>query len=108
MGAHEVTVIIGNALVIITFLASTGFVVLYHLSARWWETDFGKSLMTYQVAMTIVLGLAVPRIFDWDEHAAFQYVRVAVFTFVPVALIWRIVVLARIQVKARKEGSNDR
>ena len=96
----------GDALIIWTFLASAGFVILYHLKATWWGSDFGKSLMTYQLAMTLVLGLSIVRIvLGGSEHPAFVYFRLAVFVVVPLALTWRIVVLVRLQ--RRKKNDDD-
>lgn len=94
--------VVGDVLVIWTFLASLAFVIVYHIRAAWWDNDFGRSLMTYQIAMTVVLGLALPRIFWGGDHLVFQILRVVVFTAVPVALTWRLVVLIRVQ--RRKKG----
>lgn len=93
---------IGDILVIITFVTSLAFVIVYHLSARWWENDFGKSLMTYQVTMTIVLGLSISRIvLGGSEHPLFGWLRFGVFAVVPLALTWRIAVLIRLQWRKR-------
>jgi len=96
---------IGNALVIVTFLVSLAFCVVYHLKARWWENEFGKSLMTYQLAITGVLGLAIPRIFMGSDNIVYMILRIFVFTCVPVALAWRLSVLIKVQSRrARKEN----
>lgn len=94
------------ALIGVTFLCSLAFVITYHTVAKWWGSSFGRSLMTYQVAMTIILGLsALTSIFgrtDWIVA-----IGVAVFLMVPIALIWRTVILIKIQRQA-KEDQNDR
>lgn len=105
MGPSQTLMHISDALIIWTFLASAGFVILYHVTAKWWGNAFGKSLMTYQIAMTMVLGLSIVRIIlGGTEHPIFMYLRLAVFAVVPLALTWRIVVLVRLQ---RKEKGRD-
>jgi len=94
---------VGDVLVIWTFVASLAFVVSYHITARWWESAFGKSLMIYQIAMTLVLGLTIPRIIIGVDHIAFATLRFIVFAVVPLALTWRISVLIRVQHKSRKD-----
>lgn len=105
MGAEHLQRV-GDVLIIWTFLASAGFVILYHVTAKWWNTDFGKSLMTYQLAMTLVLGLSIVRIvLGSSEHPLFAWIRLGVFVVVPLALTWRIIVLVRLQ--RQKKGRDD-
>lgn len=105
MGMSQVEVL-RVALIGITFLCSLAFVITYHTVAKWWTSEFGRSLMVYQVAMTIILGLsALTSIFgrtDWIVA-----IGVAIFLMVPIALIWRTVILIKIQRQA-KEGQDDR
>lgn len=92
----------GNVLIVYTFLASTAFCVIYHFSARWASTSFGRSLMLYQVSMSIVLGLSVFRITSSMEGTGFAILRLVIFVAVPLALTWRLVVMIRLQWRARK------
>jgi hypothetical protein len=105
MGMSQVEVL-RVALIGITFLCSLAFVITYHTVAKWWTSEFGRSLMVYQVAMTIILGLsALTSIFgrtDWIVA-----IGVAIFLMVPIALIWRTVILIKIQ-RQSKEGQDDR
>lgn len=98
--------LIGNGLVIYTFMISLAFCVAYHFAARWWETEFGRSLMIYQVAMTLVLGLTLPRLLVGGDNLIFQYVRIAVFAVVPLALTWRLIVLIKVQRRANRDGAD--
>lgn len=98
--------LISNGLVIYTFLISLAFCIAYHFAARWWETEFGKSLMIYQIAMTGVLGLTLPRLLLGGDTPFFQYVRLAVFSVVPLALTWRLLVLIKVQRRARRDGTD--
>lgn len=94
------------ALIGVTFLCSLAFVITYHTVAKWWASEFGRSLMVYQVAMTIVLGLsALTAIFGRTELIV--AVGVIIFLMIPVALVWRTVILIKIQRQA-KEDQNDR
>lgn len=90
------------ALILITFASSLIFVITYHLVAKWWSNEFGRSLMIYQVAMTIILGMsALTAIFgrtDWIVA-----IGLAVFLTIPIALIWRTVVLIKIQRQSKED-----
>lgn len=98
----EAVLIIYRFLIPLTFLASGAFVITYHVLARWWETSFGKSLMTYQLCMTIILGLSTVQTLTGIDHPALSIFGLVVFAVVPWALIWRVVVLIRAQRKASK------
>lgn len=97
----------GDVLVVWTFVVSFAFVVIYHLRAAWWESSFGKSLMTYQVAMTTVLGLSIVRlVLGGSEHPFFAWLRLGVFVVVPLALTWRIIVLVRLQRRRKNDDGS--
>lgn len=101
MGMNQVE-ILRVALILITFVASFIFVITYHLVAKWWSSEFGRSLMIYQVAMTIILGLStLTAIFG--RTGWIVAIGLAVFLMIPIALIWRTVVLIKIQRQSRKE-----
>lgn len=87
-----------------TFILSIIWVIAYHVTARWWETDFGRSLMIYQVSMSIILGTTGVQTLYQIEHLAFSIFVLAVFAVVPLALAWRLLVLIRVQ---RRAGHDD-
>ncbi len=89
--------VIGNGLVIATFVLALAYAVTYHLTARWWTSEFGRSLMSLKIAIAAVTGLAVPRIIWGLDHVLFNVLRLVVFTAVPLALAWRLAVLIKTQ-----------
>lgn len=96
--------VIGNVLIVYTFLISLAFCVSYQLYAKWTATDFGRSLMLYQIAMTLILGFVAIRVIGIDTGPV---IRLTVFAVVPLALTWRLIVLIKIQRlsrRARKEN----
>jgi hypothetical protein len=90
----------GNGVLVYTFLVSFAFCVAYQLYARWRATEFGRSLMLYQIAMTTLLGFIAIRLVGLDTG---PLVRLVVFTVIPIALTWRLVVLIKVQRGMRKE-----
>lgn len=94
---------VANGLLILTFLLAAAYAIVYHFTARWWESEFGRSLMSLKIAIAVVTGLALPRILFDSDQAWYQALRVIVFVAVPLTLAWRLAVLIKIQRQARKE-----
>lgn len=92
-----------NTLIIVSAVEAAVFVVLYHWSARWWESDAGRHVMAFMAVIAGVLGLSVLRIFLGDS-TPFRIVRLAVFAGVPVVLGQRLWLLRRAQRPARRGG----
>jgi hypothetical protein len=99
----DIPMLIGNGLLILTFLLSLAYAITYHLVARWWETDFGRSLMSLKIALAVVTGLAAVRILFGVNADWYTALRLIVFVAVPLSLAWRLVVLIKIQRQSRKE-----
>lgn len=102
----DVSMLIGNGLLILTFLLAAAYAIIYHFTARWWESEFGRSLMSLKIAITAVTGLAIPRILFGLTGPAYTMIRLVVFIAVPVTLAWRLVVLIKLQVLKRR-GKDD-
>jgi hypothetical protein len=94
---------IGNGLLTLTFFLSAAYAITYHFTARWWETEFGRSLMSLKIALAGVTGLAIPRIFFGSNQDWYAILRLVVFVAVPLSLAWRLTVLIKIQRASRKE-----
>lgn len=94
--------LISEILITLTFLASLAFVVIYHVLAKWRETSFGRSLMTYQVSMTALLGLSTVQGVIHTTSPVFITAGLVILATVPLALIWRIIVMIQLQ-----RGVND-
>lgn len=99
----DLLMMIGNALLIATFLLASAYAIVYHFTARWWENEFGRSHMAMKIALAAVTGLAIPRILTGANSDWYLLLRLAVFVAVPLTLAWRLVVLIKIQRKARRE-----
>lgn len=98
---------IGTILVIADFIASLAFCITYHVLARWWETEFGKSLMIYQILMTLTLGLVIPRLVFGTTSNVFEWTRIVIFGILPFAVTWRLVVMIKAQRKVAHDDDRE-
>lgn len=96
--------LVGNGLLILTFLLAAAYAILYHFTARWWESEFGRSLMSLKIAIAAVTGLAVPRIIWGLDSPWYTAFRLVIFIGVPVTLAWRLAVLIKIQRRERDDS----
>lgn len=98
--------LISNGLLILTFLLAAAYAIVYHFTARWWETEFGRSLMSLKIAIAAVTGLSIPRILFGLNSEWYAVLRIVVFVAVPLTLAWRLAVLIKIQLGSRKEDQS--
>lgn len=83
-------IIVGE--VIVGFVLALAFVIVYSFS-RWYSTIPGRALMNLGVAIVLALGLSVARIF-WHGHTGWlDWLRVAIFGYIVVALAVQLAVL---------------
>lgn len=94
----------GSILAIVTVLMSLEWVIAYHRQTKghWWGDPMGRYLMVFMAALTSVFALAATRFIAVDvlghkDPTWFQWLRLAVFTSIPVAIGWLRVLLARAQ-----------
>lgn len=92
------TEVVGNLEVLFAAVLANAFCVLYHLRQPWWTTHVGQHIMTYSGVVAAVLDLSAVRILagagldvEW-----FRALRLIVFTGVPIAVGWRILILMRV------------
>lgn len=90
---------VGNGLVVVSAVLAALIIVVYHVTARWWESEAGRHIMAFTAAVAAVLGLASVRIVAGAglDTAWFVVLRVAVFASVPVVLAWRFGIVLRDQ-----------
>lgn len=94
--------LIGTIGLVACAVASSGFVVLYHLSARWWRTEEGWHLMTFTGALAVVFDWVTFRTLAVDPRPvgpAVGIVRAAIFIIIAVLLAWRVWLLYRRQIR---------
>jgi hypothetical protein len=77
--------------------------VVYQITARWWEREDGRHVMSFMFVIAAVLVLSVIRVYvpGSADLLWFNVLRLVVFAFVPVVLGWRLVMLLRAQVFRR-------
>lgn len=90
---------LGTILVVTSAVLAWAVCALYHLSARWWESEAGRHVMTFTAVLAVVLtlwsvGALTPTKGPWWEIA-----RLVAFTGVPVSLGWRLWMVFRLQIR---------
>lgn len=96
--------LLGTVSVLAGGVAATLFVVLYHLSARWWTSEEGRHLMSFTFVMAAVLDYVSVRTMVGGSRPPSLGVdvpRFVIFGLVAVLLIWRLLMLYRIQIRPR-------
>lgn len=98
--------VLGNILLFISALIATAFVLLYAVSARWWQSEEGRHLMSFNAVISAVLWLSVIRV--WvpipPDTPWFAVLRLVVFGLVPIVLGWRLYLLVKVQILRRDNG----
>lgn len=92
----------GTAALVACVLASTGFCVLYHLSAPWWRSPEGVHLMSFTAALAVIFGWLLFRNLTASHghlSAADEITRTGVYGAVAGLLLWRVVLLWRRQIQ---------
>lgn len=93
---------IGIALVIISAVLAWAVCIAYHLSARWWESEVGRHVMTFTGVLAVVLSLwSVGALLSPTRGAWWDVVRLVAFTGVPISLGWRLWMVYRLQIRPR-------
>lgn len=90
----SVIMMISKVEVVSTAVVSALFCVAYHFLSRWWKSEFGRTLMVYQLGMTGVLGLSTLQLLI-GPHMWITYVGLLVFAVVPIGLAGRLWVLIK-------------
>ncbi|MFI0484897.1 hypothetical protein [Actinomadura sp. 9N215] len=102
---------IGTALVVVSAVLAWAVCALYHLSARWWESEAGRHLMTFTAVLALVLTLWTVGALTAAAHGRWwEIVRLVAFTGVPASLAWRLWMVFRLQIRPglRRNGERER
>jgi hypothetical protein len=98
---------IWRILIIWTFVMSLAFCGYYQFAAKWWLNEFGRSLMIYQLSMTLLLGFTVINMIFGEMPIPVQVAGIVTLAVVPFALTWRLIVLIKVQREVRRGDSGD-
>jgi hypothetical protein len=82
------------------------FALLYLLFAPWWRTTAGRNIMAVMGSVALAFGYFTWVISQGGLPAGFYPMRALVFTFIAVAIGWRVVIFIRHQFLLRK-GKQD-
>ncbi len=93
--------IIGNILIVAAALECWAFVVLYQLTARWWESETGWYLQVSTFTFGLLLTLSAVRVVSNTAANApwFVTLRLVVFAAIPIMFGWLIAVMLRAQLR---------
>lgn len=89
------------------------FALLYLLFAPWWTTTTGRNIMAVMGSVALAFGYFTWVIAKGGLPAGFYPMRAAIFSFIALAIGWRVVILIRHQVvpvlrrMRRGEGERD-
>jgi hypothetical protein len=88
------------AVTIVAFCTTVGFIVLYSVVARWWESALGRCIVALDgsVALTL-LPSVLHHAFGWSTIGTpfFAWFSLVSFSAVPLVVAWRGWILLRIQ-----------
>jgi hypothetical protein len=94
----------GSILAVVTTLMSLEWNIAYHRQTKgaWRRSGMGRHMMAFAAALSAVFLLASARFITVDvlghtDPGWFQWLRLVVFTSIPIVIGWRRVLLARAQ-----------
>ena len=90
------------AVIVFAALPANLFVVLYHLTASWWKSEFGCNLMTLLASLAAALDLSLSR-WIFGPWPGLSHAALFVYLAIGGAIWWRLALLLRAQLGARSE-----
>jgi FlaA1/EpsC-like NDP-sugar epimerase len=82
--------------VIVSLVASLGFMVRYHFVGRWWKSAIGRHMMSFMTGMTSIMLLAVVvLLFPGVQYR--QELRLFCWTLLAFLFVWRFIIILRIK-----------
>jgi hypothetical protein len=99
--------LIGDALAVAAFIGSALFVLLFASLAPWWRNVHGRNVMLLMVTITLAFGLATATIVFGVEWPIRPTLRAIIFLFIAIAVWWRVAILIKDQVIARRSRSAE-
>jgi hypothetical protein len=95
--------VVGNILLVITFVPFFGFLVLYLIrTPKWYKTDFGKFMIALNGVITLQLALGLLRIGLQGNEIWFLITRFVTFLLIPIVGFWQLSLLLKAQREDRR------
>jgi hypothetical protein len=97
--------------VLVAFIASAAFIVLYTTLAPWWRSSIGRALVMLDAGLALTLAPAVLHRFfglALAESLLFAWYFLITLTVVAGAVVWRTVIMVREQLAERSRGRRRR
>lgn len=89
-------------------VAAAVFVVLYLLIAPWYKTATGRNIMAVMASMAGILVYFTWAIWHGSPLPfGFYPMRAVLFTALGLSLVWRVIILVRAQLAARRVGKEE-
>ena len=96
---------------IVTFCTSIAFIAIYTLLAPWWQSMIGRSIVALDAALSLtLLPSVIHHLFGATsaESTFFAWFTLTAFAMVPCVIVWRAVILIRIQLRGKPDEEMDR
>jgi len=90
------------AVIVFAALPANLFVVLYHLTASWWKSQFGWNLMTLLASLALALDLSLSR-WIFGPWPGLSHAALFVYFAIGCAVWWRLGLLLCAQLGDRSE-----
>lgn len=109
-----IAVWLGLVEILASFVLSLAFVVAYAIYGRWYQTSTGRNFMAMMATIALVLGLSIiGNVFAHPDCVAtkpdwFSWLRLVVFAFVPITMIWPIRTLFHVMWDSRRDKGAPR
>lgn len=101
--------LLGTVLIAVSAVLAVAICVLYHRSARWWESEAGRHVMSFTGVIALVLWLwLIGALTQTQDRPWWDVVRLVAFTGVPWVLGWRLWLLYKLQIRPRRQRKETR
>ena len=96
---------IGDVAFTVAVIAANLFVFLYSTLARPWRSLSGLHIFSFMLVVALILNHAAILV-NIPRYPGYLWVRAFLYTALAAVIIWRILILVRVQLPARREDAN--
>ncbi len=93
---------IGDAGFTVAAIAANLFVLLYSTLARPWRTSSGIHIFSFMLVVALILNHSAVLI-NFPRYPGHLWVRAILYTALAAVIVWRILILIRVQMPAKNE-----